>query len=158
MQDFGRYILGVGLAALLVGILAEFSDEKSSIGMLTRMVCGLFLAFTVITPLADLNFDILESFAQNDVQIVQPVVSAGTALAEETMAQIIKQEVTAYILDKASSLGCIVDAEVTVGEGLYPVPESVCITGDISPQKQIELETYLEKDLGIAKENQQWIG
>ena len=102
MQDLGQYILSVGVAALLAGVIAEFSDSKSATGMITRMVCGLFLAFTVINPLTNLNFGILESFSQDTVINTQPVVSAGTTLAEESMAQLIKQETEAYILDKAT--------------------------------------------------------
>lgn len=158
MQNIGQYILHVGLAALLVGIICEFSDRKSSTGMLTRMICGLFLAFTVINPLTELNFDILESFSGITTQNGQQAVSAGTAMAEESTRAIIRQEYTAYILDKARSLGCDLNADVTVGEGTYPLPESVCITGNVSPQNRRILEELLTKDLGIPKENQQWIG
>ena len=100
MQNIGQYILHVGLAALLVGIICEFSDRKSSTGMLTRMICGLFLAFTVINPLTELNFDILESFSGITTQNGQQAVSAGTSMAEESTRTIIRQEYTAYILDK----------------------------------------------------------
>lgn len=158
MQDLGQYILSVGVASLLAGIIAEFSDSKSATGMITRMVCGLFLAFTVINPLTNLNFGILESFSQDTVINTQPVISAGTTLAEESMAQLIKQETEAYILDKAQSLGCVLEAEVTVVEGQYPIPESVRICGTISNQNRRQLEDFLERELGISKENQQWIG
>lgn len=158
MQQFGQYMLSVGLASLLAGIIAEFSDNKSATGVITRMVCGLFLAFTVINPLTKLNFGILEAFSQSSSVNTQPVVSAGTALADESMEELIIQETRAYILDKAQSLGCSLEAEVTLGEGLYPVPESVCITGSISNQNRRQLEDFLEQELGISKENQQWIG
>ena len=157
MQDLGQYILSVGVASLLAGIITEFSDGKCAIGMITRMVCGLFLAFTVINPLTNLNFGILESFSQDASINAQPIISAGMTLAEESMAQIIKQETEAYILDKAQSLGCILEAEVTVGKGLYPIPESVRICGSVSSQNRKLLEEILEKELGISKENQQWI-
>lgn len=158
MEDLGQYILTVGLAALLAGIIADFSDPKSASGSITRTVCGLFLAFTVINPLTDLNFGILESFSRDLDRDVQPVVSAGTGLAEESMGQIIKEETQAYILDKARSLGCSLEAEVILGEGEVPVPESVCITGSISAQNRKQLEEILERELGISKEKQQWIG
>lgn len=158
MRDFGQYILGVGLAALLVAVIIEFADRKSSTGIITRMICGLFLAFTVISPLADLNYGILEVFAKNMDQEAQPIVSAGTALAEESIRQIIKEETEAYILDKARSMDCILEVDVTVREGEYPIPESVILTGYVLPQKQKQLENFLEQDLGLSKEKQQWIG
>ena len=158
MQNLGQYILSVGLAALLVGIISEFSDKKSATGILTRMICGLFLAFTVINPLTELNFGILESFSEHGIPSAQPVVSAGTTMAEESARQLIKQETEAYILDKARSMDCVLEAEVTVGQGACPVPESVCITGYLSDRNRQHLEKILTEELGITKENQQWIG
>ena len=158
MQNLGQYILSVGLAALLIAILTEFSDKKSTTGMITRMICGLFLAFTVINPLTDLDFEILESFSEEAVQGAQPAVAAGTSLAEESMRQIIKQETEAYILDKARSLGFDLEPDVTVGDGACPVPESVRITGSIPTKSRNQLAEEFEKELGISKENQIWTG
>ena len=158
MQDLGQYILSVGMGALLAGIIADYTDGKSTTGTITRMVCGLFLAFTVINPLTSLNYGILESFSQNLEQSAEPAVAAGTAMAEESMAQLIKQETRSYILDKATQLGCELDAEVTVGQGQYPLPESVAISGNVTNQQRRELEAFMETELGIPKEKQQWIG
>lgn len=158
MRSLGQYILSIGLASLLVAILDEFSDRKSSIGALIRMVCGLFLAFTVINPITELNFDILDAFSENLSPDATLAVSTGTALAEESMEQIIKQEAEAYILDKAQSMGCTIDADVQIGEGSPPVPESVRITGEVPEQLRKNLEALLEQELGISKENQQWMG
>lgn len=158
MQNLGQYILSVGMAALLAGIIADYTDEKNTTGTITRMVCGLFLAFTVINPLTDLNYGILESFSQEMEQSAEPMVAAGTAMAEEYMAQLIKQETRSYILDKATRLGCELDAEVTVGQGQYPLPEAVTISGKVTVKQRRELEAFMETELGIPKEKQQWTG
>ena len=158
MQDWGQYIFTIGLAALLAGIFCEFTDSKSSTGVLTRTVCGLFLAFTVINPLADLNFGILETFSGSNSADASSAVSTGTALAEDSVRQLIKQETEAYILDKASTFPCSIEVAVTVGKEPEPIPESVRITGDVPEAVRRMLEEMLEQDLGIAKENQQWIG
>ena len=158
MQDLGQYILSIGLAALLTGILCEFSDKKSTTGTLIRMICGLFLAFTVINPLADLNFGILETFSGSYSADAASAVATGKALAGDSVRQLIKQQTEAYILDKARSLGCAVDVAVTVGTGADPIPEAVRITGDVPAVVRRQLELMLEQDLQIAKENQQWIG
>lgn len=158
MRSLGQYILSIGLAALLTAIIGEFSDEKSSTGTVIRMVCGLFLAFTVINPITDLNFGILDAFSEQFSPDTTSAVSAGTAMAEESLQELIKQKTEAYILDKARSLGCVLDAEVNVGEGSAPVPVSVRIVGEVPDNVRNELEQVLNQELGISKENQQWTG
>ena len=158
MRSWGQYILSVGLASLLVAVIGEFSDRKSSTGTVIRMLCGLFLAFTAISPVADLNIEILDAFSRELDGDAASVVSVGRELRAESMQELIRQETEAYILDKARVLGCEIEATVSVGDGEIPVPESVLITGDISTSARRELEKLLEQDLGISKENQQWIG
>lgn len=158
MRSLGQYILSIALASLLVAIIGEFSDKKSATGTVIRMVCGLFLAFTVINPITELNFGILETFSENLRPDTASAVSTGTELAEESLHQIIKQETQTYILDKARLLGCTLEADVKVGEGEPPVPESVRITGEVPVHVRKEMELLLEQELGISKENQQWIG
>ena len=158
MQSLGQYILSIGLASLLVAIIGEFSDQKSATGTLIRMVCGLFLAFTVINPITKLNFGILETFSQNLRPETSTAVSAGTELAEESLHQIIKQETEEYILDKAHEWDCALTVDVNVGEGSIPIPESVQIIGDVPADVRKDLADILEQELGISKENQQWTG
>ena len=74
------------------------------------------------------------------------------------LTPLIKQKTQAYILDKAHSFGCNPDVEVTLGDGPSPVPESVRITGEVPFSVRKDLEKLLEQELGISKENQQWIG
>lgn len=158
MNEAGQYILSVGLAALIVGILTSFTDNKSASGVLIRMVCGLFLALTVIKPVGNLNFDYLEAFARSYSEAGSTTAANGEAIANDALREIIKQETEAYILDKASSYQCALDVLVTVGEGNVPVPEFVRISGSISPYARGQMQKLIEEELGIPKEQQQWIG
>ena len=157
MQNVGKYILTVGLSSLLVAIFSEFTDKKSSTGILMRMVCGLFLAFTVINPLADLDFGILETFTDTYELDPAAAVSSGSAMAESSVREIIKRETESYILDKAQQYGCSPRVEVTIGQGDMPTPDGVKIYGNVPISIRIDLERLLEQELGIAKEHQQWI-
>lgn len=158
MNEAGQYILSVGLAALTVGILTSLTDSKTATGTLIRMVCGLFLAFTVIKPVAGLNFDYLEAFAQSYSEAGEASAAMGETLANEALREIIKREAEAYILDKAGSYQCELSVEVSVGNGDVPVPESVRISGNVSPYARSQLQKLLEDELGIPKEQQLWIG
>ena len=158
MQDIGKYILSIGMASLVVTLITEFSDRKSSTGVLIKMICGLFLAFTVINPLTNMNFEILETFSGSYTHDAEAAVSVGTEKAEDSLQEIIKQETETYILDKAQSYGCVLEVAVTVGQGTVPKPESVTISGQLPKDARRQLEEILETELGISKEYQQWIG
>jgi hypothetical protein len=47
---------------------------------------------------------------------------------------------------------------VYLSEDTIPVPISVEIRGSVSPYGKQQLTKLLEEELGIAKENQLWIG
>lgn len=158
MPDLGAYILSMGIAALIIGILTSFTDTKSSVGVLTRMVCGLFLALTVIKPIGNLNYDYLTAFAQSYEEKGDVSAAMGEDLANDALREIIKQKSEAYILDKASTYNVQLEVQVTVGDGDAAVPEFVTITGNASPYVRTRLQTMIADELGIPKERQIWIG
>lgn len=158
MSKLGAYILSVGAAALITGIMTSFTDNKDSMGVLIRMVCGLFLAFAVIKPMSNLNFDDLSTFAESYTAAGTTSAAAGQKIAEDTIRDLIKQKTEAYILDKACLYNADLEVEVTLGGGNLPVPESVCITGHVSPYARTSLQQILSAELNIPKERQLWIG
>lgn len=158
MYDFGEYILMVGLGAVLVSILNRFLDNKSSTGNLCRMICGLFLAFTVLKPFVQLDLGRLETIAQAYSVTADAAAAQGEVLANEAAREIIKQKTEAYILDKAGLYDCHLHVEIAIGEGNPPVPESVVIHGDASPYARMSLQRLIAEDLNIPKEHQKWIG
>ena len=74
------------------------------------------------------------------------------------MSSYIKRESEAYILDKVREFGFDADVEVYVGKEDLPVPERVSIRGNVPETVRRELEKLIRENLGIAKENLQWIG
>ena len=56
----------------------------------------------------------------------------------------------------AEELETEIQAEVTLGENCIPV--SVTIAGSISPQNRSRLSQVIASELGIPKEQQEWIG
>lgn len=80
----------------------------------------------------------------------------GENLARDSMADIIKEETEAYILDKAADLHANLHVEVTVGEDSLPM--AVTLSGEASPYARRQIQAIIANDLGISKENQKWIG
>ena len=152
-----EYILSVGIAAVIVGIISGLSNDGST-GSLTRMVCGLFLAIVAIKPIAGLNFGYLEVFANDFNETAEAAVLVGSELAEDARRELIKAETEAYILDIASSYNLQLQIEVTLTDGDTPIPDSVYLTGAAAPSARVWVQNQIARELGIPKERQVWIG
>ena len=61
-----------------------------------------------------------------------------------------------YILSRAGAMDADIQASVTLGENF--VPCHVRITGRISPINRSKLTQIIASELGIPREQQEWIG
>ncbi len=151
-----RYIVSVTAASIICGIVMGIS-QKNNTQPILKLVCGLFLAFTVIKPITQIELtelaEVSTPYTKNAVQ----AAALGENLSREAMADIIKAETEAYILEKAAALNVSLKVEVTV-DGDPPVPTAVRLSGEVSPYAKQQLQQILCEELDIAKENQQWTG
>lgn len=157
MENLRQYVISVTAAALICGIVTGMV-KKNAAGELIRMLCGLVLAFTVLYPISGLNiasftFDLLPSVREGE-----SMAAYGEKITRQSMADIIKSETEAYILDKAAALEVSLTAEVSLSEDDIPVPVGVTLSGSLSPYARSQLTNVIEKDLGIPKEKQLWTG
>lgn len=153
MEALRQYIISVVAAALICGIITGLFP-KGAAREVMKLVCGLFLAYTVLRPMAGAELGRLEDLPFSFSNQGEAAAALGTQMAEESMAQFIKEETQAYILDKASKLGLTLEADVTLDEENIPV--AVTLRGQVSPYDRSRLERMLTQDLAIAKENLQW--
>ncbi len=159
MERLGSYVLTVTAAAILAGILSSFLDKNTTSGALVKMAAGLFLLFAVLGPVAGWNPANLTDFTAGLTSDGDQAAAEGENLAREAMGDIIKSEAEAYILDKASVYRADLTVQIELAQqNSIPVPESVTIEGRISPYAKMQLQQLIEEQLGISKENQQWIG
>lgn len=156
MAELGRYILSVTAAALILGILSSMLDQKGSTAALLRLVGGLFLTFTIIQPVAGFDMADIAAFAEDFYAEGEAAAASGEWIASQERSAIIKEGVTAYILDKAEAYGTCLTVEVSLDEAEIPV--ELRISGHVSPYAKAKLESTIETDLGISKENQLWTG
>lgn len=152
-----QYIGAIVCVSLICGIVLSLVQEQGAKTIL-KLVCGTVLAFSVVSPLVGFDLDTLWAGLNPDMVDSQAFTSEGENMARETMAQLIKQESEAYILDKAASLHAEVCVEISVTDDSIPVPVAAKLTGPVSPYVKGQLETVLQKDLGIPKENVRWTG
>lgn len=157
MELMRQYVISVTTAAIVCGMLTAML-KKGPMQSLVKLLCGFFLAFTFLNPIGRLRIDPIPDDLGMDYSTASETAKEGERLARNSLEQIIKQRFEAYILDKASDLNLSVEVEVILSDGELPVPQGVQIRGLVPEPAKGRLEAYLEDDLGIAKENQTWIG
>ena len=156
MTEIGSQILTALCGAMIVSILGNFAD--GSTGKILKLLGGVFLSLTIMGSFLKLDFDLLENLPVVYLDAADLVAAEGEKTAQEAMGTIIKEETEAYILDKAKALNPQVQVEVILDHSEIPVPHSVRLFGEFTGAERESLEEFLESELNIPKERQQWIG
>lgn len=156
MVGIKDYFLSVIASATICFIAISLTDKKGVISQVIKMICGLFMIIAVVSPLRSFRFDNLNGYFNDITQRADDAVLYGESLAQEEMTAIIKEQVEAYILDKATAFRMDVRVEVGMSESNPPVPEKVMFKGNVSPYEKRRMEQIVSQELGIAKENQLW--
>lgn len=157
MEHIREYLLSVTTAALLCGILQSLVGEKGSSAGILRLICGIFLSFTIVRPIADIQLGELAFLTYDIEKNASLAVQEGEDYAKAAMARLIKEQTEAYILDKARLYGADIDVVVTVSSDDPPVLTGCIISGNLSAYAKQQLGHILKLDLGIPKEDQKWI-
>ena len=152
MSGIGSYILLVTTAAMLVSILRKLTGS-GGVGELVKLLGGIFLAVTVLSPLVQLELPEL-SWLDDFTEEGQEAAREGQALAKDHSAALISRELEAYILDKAALLGAELMAAVELDEEGMPV--SVTLSGEISTADRAALSRMIADELGLGEEVQRW--
>ena len=156
VENLRQYFITITTAAMICGLITAFADKSGSCGKLLRMLCGIFMAVTILSPLIHLRFGDIELYLEGIQYEGELSAEAGVLAAKEEMSSIIKDNVEAYILDKASSMGLMIEVEVTLSGENLPKPQVVYIKGTVPPYAKSQLKHWLKDTLGIGEENQIW--
>ncbi len=158
MDSIRQYLLSVTAAALICAIARQLTGSKGSAGTVIRIIAGIFLTVTVISPLAEFSVDGWSDYIRDLQTDAGDAVAEGERILSDNLNEVIKQRTEAYILDKANMLDAEVTVEVTNRSGTLPVPERIVIHGRLSPYAKKRLEELIVQDLGVAKECLEWTG
>ena len=143
-------------AAIVCAVASALLGNKTTIGRIAALVCGVLMAVTVLSPLGTITFTGISDFWDDLSADAEYFAQEGISVAEKKEAEIIKSQTEAYILDKANRMGLQIAVEVELDDNNGNIPCGVVIKGNISPYGQMQLGSYIEQTLGIAKENQTW--
>lgn len=151
-----NYILSIVVCGIVSSITCALFDEKNSTGKVVRILAGILMTVTLLAPVKTFSFNrVLKYF--DDLSInASTYTEEGKNTAQTKIDDIIKERAEAYILDKAKSMGLDVAVEVELNDN-NSVPCGIMITGKVAPYEKGVLRNYIEENLGISKENQQWI-
>ena len=151
-----KYLLSVISAAVICSVAMNIFEKNSTFRTMGRLLSGIFLTITVISPLFKLELpnineyrDILEGYQES-------IIAEGEDFYQKERREIIIQRTEAYILDKAVALGAEVEVTVRLSDVDPPIPEFVELSGTASPYIRSAMETMIAQDLGIPKERQIW--
>ena len=156
MSSVGEYLLRILCVAILCGIVSEIMGKKGISSSLIRLLCGVFLVLSAVSPLTSITLSPLEHLAQGIYREAEDVVADGKQTAQQEYRTVITQKTEAYILDKAQSLGAEVTVRIFLEEGELAAPQSVAIHGRVSPYAKKVLSNWLTSELGIDAEEQTW--
>lgn len=157
MADIPQYLLSIVAAAIISGLVITMTNRKGATSAIIRLIIGLFLVMSVVSPWMKLRILDLPGFF-SDIQLDGKSVSADALAA--TVAErniIIKEKMEAYILEKAAVLDLSVKVSVTLTETDPPTPCDVKIIGNASPYAKHRLQNIISNDLGVPKEQQLWM-
>ena len=154
--NMGSYILSVSATGLLYGILTKLPGTGGATGRLIKLSAGIVLLFAVLQPVSDIKINDPKRWLDSIRQDAMDIVDAGTSKTSSALSDSIKKQAEAYILDKAVSLGVSLEVEIIMSEDALPTPAAAALRGDISPYAKAMLMQFMESELGITGDMQEW--
>lgn len=155
MEELRQYVFSVIAAALICGVIVRLSHNGGNCEIV-KLLCGVFMTIVLILPLSGKRMNRWADALPEIEWQAEAIVSDGVSAAGRIEAEIIKQRTEAYILDRAAALDA--DIVVTVSLDQEEIPNHVRITGSVSPLNRSRLTSVIASELGIPREQQEWIG
>lgn len=152
-----EYILGIVVAGIVCSVSRSLVSNKTATGQILRLLTGILMVITILSPVVNISFTHITDYLDGLAAQGDFYASSGKTMADESMSVFIKEQVEAYILDKADRMNLDIAVEVALDDSNNSVPCGITITGNLSPYAKGVMSSYIEEELGIAKENQRWI-
>ncbi len=156
MEAMKTYLISVTSVAIICGGVLALVGNKGSTATILRLLTGIFMTYTILNPLVDINLNNLEYISEEFVSEANNAVSTGKYMAASEKNKFIIDKYKAYILDKASSLNADLKIDIRLDDQTGLV-SNIVLEGAISPFAKKELTNYLTDDLGIPGEVQNWM-
>lgn len=157
MTAIAEYLLSVTCAAVLCSMISGFFNKKDSVSVLVKTLCRIFVTLAVLHPVLDLQMPDINDFLVDQSADYSQAAQQGIYDASQAQCAVIQQQSEAYVYDKAAQLDCQIQVSITLSTEAPYQPVRAQLTGTVSPYAKSVLTEVLANDLGIPKEEQQWI-
>lgn len=159
MTEFaGNWIKAIACAAIICAAASALTP-KGKVKSVQKLICGIVLIMAIISPLLnkdmpELSLD-MSKYREEADKIVQNSESKENRLSRT----IIENELNAYILDKAKSLGVTLQSvkiSMRWSDQECWYPYEVTLSGKIAQREKDLVAGAIEAELGIPKLRQHW--
>lgn len=154
MNGVASYILTVVTAAMVAAILRKMAAEGAA-GALIRMLSGIFLALTIISPLLKLELPDSAGWILSYTEEADAAAAVGVEMEMEARRSFITAQTRAYILDKAAAIG--VSPTVTVELDAELIPVRVTLEAQAARHVKDQLTRSIMESLDLGEEGVIWI-
>lgn len=156
MADIRQYLLSVIVASVISAIALNLIDRRNTHHAVLRLLTGVFLSITVIAPLTDITLSNLTEYFETVEYDGDHVAGQGIEAASDLRKTSISDQLEAYILDKAYSLGVTADVEVELSDDDSFSVARVRIHGVVSPYTKTKIQETICRDLGLTEDKLIW--
>ena len=146
------------LTVSVVCALAQTLMPPGPVKGVGRLVCGLALLCTVLSPLPGLDLAGGQRWLEDWFAGLEEQKQALSRQAEEERKVIIEEKYAAYIVDKAAQLGltCTVRVTCRTEEDGLCLPCRVEVSGLSGREEQEQLSQVIRQDLGVPLARQSY--
>lgn len=142
-------------AAILCAAVLRLSGNSSA-SKIIKLVTAVFMLLTLIDLVADVELKGITDFLTDIDKDADAYIAHGEIASRDEIEGIIKERVTAYILDRARHYKAELQVQIDEIDQETMIPQRVYLFGRISPAARNQLIAEIEKDLGIPEEKQIW--
>lgn len=155
MASVREYLLSVITAAIICSLVSAMLPGKGSVNTIIKVICGVFLTITVISPVVQLDFTGLSGTLNDYFTDGEAIASQGQFLAEEEIGKIMESRIIAFINQIAAENGAELDVAISLDiESMQPT--QVILTGKISPYAKQKMQSTISRELGVSEVNIIW--
>ena len=154
------WILGIASASLIAAVLIALSPQGKS-RKITMFASGFMIMAAMIKPVIGFNFSVFSSSMMQYGTMGHEYAGLLTEKNDSLLKTIIEERSSAYISDKATSLGMeniSVMVKAEKGDGGNPYPHEVYIISKYNASEKKALTEYLESEFGVPIVRQHWSG
>ena len=155
MEAIASYVLRLCCGALICGLIQTISGKTGPTARIRQMVCAIYLAFLAISPLRDLDPEMLTRSDPDWIRNGEELAAEGATQAEIAYAQLISEQYESYIQTKAKALSLSLDVSLELDPDTGQLL-GVELIGSATPYEKSVLENAIEADLGVERSRIRW--